>query len=661
MQHLPLLFEFSRHAYPRLHVSACGLLKGLFLEGGVDAAAALQVRALEQTRGPRPPAPTWRSLVVPLTLQAAGLEWGALVWHLRWAVAPAAGDDAFALPSPAERLLCERLWADCGVPLGAEGVAGGGRAGLGACCAHGPLIDGPEGSGVVATGWSATAPAARGVHLVHRLAREASRELVAVLCFRNAAATAAVERVLPAGLAPALRSPTTRQAGGSVSLFDAGVAPGTASSAAAVEESAVAPAGVARAPVPSTCDESMFTSPRARVVYVAAPAATASPGKGPKKQSQQKQAQGGQPGGDAAVASWLSTALWSGDADVPVALGRSGCLWWDAALCSPAANRAQRQAVAARVKVAWLGVEPQSRASHTGPSAAALEGDAAATAVTDGSTEAAPPPPPTPAASSGNASRYEPTILVVQVRELSAANSELVIFTCHGAPCFSRCRRLRATSSGAPCGGLYRTALSSRRELCGLETACSSSATGCGLRRRASTGAGARRSAARSLEATPAARLGLHPLLRGRPWLPLPRQRVSQAGRPERAPRQSLPQAEPRRGGPGLASRTLLTNRTWYPTRALSEESRLPPAFPGMPRRARLPTRRLITFCASTASSSLISFRRSSQRRGLRRMAQRAQRLCPPYRPRFLDAPSLPSSSKPIRGEGSRSCRPYGY
>jgi hypothetical protein len=43
---LPLLFEFSRHAYPRLRVAACGLLKGLFMEGTVASAAALQVSPL---------------------------------------------------------------------------------------------------------------------------------------------------------------------------------------------------------------------------------------------------------------------------------------------------------------------------------------------------------------------------------------------------------------------------------------------------------------------------------------------------------------------------------------------------------------------------------------------------------------------------------------
>jgi hypothetical protein len=43
-QHLPLIFELSRHAYPRLRVSACGLLKGLFLEGDAASALALQVR-----------------------------------------------------------------------------------------------------------------------------------------------------------------------------------------------------------------------------------------------------------------------------------------------------------------------------------------------------------------------------------------------------------------------------------------------------------------------------------------------------------------------------------------------------------------------------------------------------------------------------------------
>lgn len=250
--------------------------------------------------------------------------------------------------------------------------------------------------------------------MVHRLAREASRELVAVLCFRNAAAAAAVERILPAGLTLTLRSPAPRQAGGGVNLFDAGVSSGSSAEDTAA---AAAPPGTARAPVPSTCNESMFTSPRARVVH-AAPAATAAPGKSPKKQPQQKQAPGGPPGGGdgSSVISWLSTTLWSGDADVPVALGRSGCLWWDAALCSPAASRAQRQAIAAKVKVAWFGVEPQARAEHTGPTAAALGSDSApATAAADASTEAAPPPPPPPAPPTSS-SRYEPTIFVVQVQ-----------------------------------------------------------------------------------------------------------------------------------------------------------------------------------------------------------------------------------------------------
>lgn len=341
----------------------------------------------------------------PRFLQSTALEWGALVWHLRWSITPSGSDDAFSLPTPLERQLCERLWAECDIPLGS------GKPGLGSCCAQGPLVDMNIGDVTASTsGWSPGAPAARGAHVSHRLAREASRELVAVLCFRNAAAQAAVARLLPPGLvqahfsagSSASKSSTLQPSESTAVLFDA----------------AACSPQVADAPV-MACDDSMFMSPRARIVYSAAAAAipSGSPGKGLKKQQQNQSSISG------VSLAWLSTTLWSGDSDIPVALGRSGCLWWDAALSSPAQTRAQRQALFLRVKVAWFGVVPESKAVHTGPSIATTF--ASTLAAPDNASDAAAPgdaivaalsPAPVPVSTS----RYEPTILVVQVSCTSA-------------------------------------------------------------------------------------------------------------------------------------------------------------------------------------------------------------------------------------------------
>ena len=370
--------------------------------------------------------------------QAAALEWGALVWHVRWALTPAPGDGAFSLPSLSERQHCERLWADSGIPCGEEGGANG----LGSCCApQGALVDSRLGGvGAATQGWSATAPAVHGAHLCHRLAREASRELVAVLCFRNGAATAAVARMLPDGIAQVYFNPSSSSShqppAGGVNLFDAvstslpvppvpeGSAVGTSSSRGAV----------------AACDESMFTSPLARLVYSAAPAAAG--GAGSKSPSKKADAPPG------VSTSWVSAALWSGDADVPVALGRFGCLWWDAALCCPAANRAQRQAIAARVKVAWFGIVPQARVEHTGPTADFVAaGDGASDVVAVAAPVAAAQPPAPPPATS--VARSDSTVLIVQASSMTRLEEGLRL---HSHMLFL-CRPPRVERSGAVCGG----------------------------------------------------------------------------------------------------------------------------------------------------------------------------------------------------------------
>lgn len=378
--------------------------------------------------------------------QAAALEWGALVWHVRWALTPAPGDGAFLLPSLSERQHCERLWADSGIPCGEEG----GGSGLGSCCApRGALVDSRLGGvGAATQGWSATAPAVRGAHLSHRLAREASRELVAVLCFRNGAATAAVARMLPDGIAQAYFSPSSSPSlqppAGGVYLFDAV----STSPPPAPEGSAAGGTSSSRGAV-AACDESMFTSPLARLVYSAAPVAAG--GAGAKSPSKKADAPPG------VSTSWVSAALWSGDADVPVALGRFGCLWWDAALCCPAANRAQRQAIAARVKVTWFGIVPQSRVEQTGPSADLLATTPEAPAV-DGAPDeaavaapvaAAQPPPPPPAASGA---RGDSAVLIVQASSRTRLEEGLLLLHSRNALLYL-CRLPKVERSGAACGG----------------------------------------------------------------------------------------------------------------------------------------------------------------------------------------------------------------
>ena len=289
---------------------------------------------------------------------------------------PTAEDTPFAASTLHERQLCERLWADCNVPFGSDLVSG-------SCAASGPLIEESESSTYGA--WGRNSPAVTGAHTCHRLAREASRELVALLCYRNPAALAAVERLLPAdiALASSILADTSRAPG--VSLFDSVLAM-SASTAPQADSSRSGKMSSFSAP----CDESMFSSPRARI------AATAAVPQSPTKGSTQS-------------ASWIQTSLWSGDADVPVALGRSGCLWWDSALCSPQANRSERQEVALRLKVAWFSVVPQSRAEHTGPTVDAIVVD-----HVDAESASDVPAGPASAPAPSSSGRYEPTILVIQ-------------------------------------------------------------------------------------------------------------------------------------------------------------------------------------------------------------------------------------------------------
>jgi hypothetical protein len=264
--------------------------------------------------------------IAALPLQSAALECGALLWHMRLALVPAGGDDGFAAYAPFERQLCERLWREVQVPL-ASGSAGSGTGPpSGSCLSSGPLVASVTATSPASetTAWSEFSPAVLGIHTDHRVAREASRELVAIFCFQNPTLTAVVLRMLPPGFAPRyFSSAVTGFKPPSVNLLDSTPA----------------------------CDDALFFSPRARVVWPEPPAPAANP---PRK------------GASAPLLTpttitptLLSTSLWSGDADVPVALGRAGCLWWDAALCAASANKAQRLALAARVKVCWLGVTPQ--------------------------------------------------------------------------------------------------------------------------------------------------------------------------------------------------------------------------------------------------------------------------------------------------------------
>lgn len=92
---LRVVWEWSRSAYPRLHVSACGLLRGLFLESPEAVAKSLQADAL-QTGVPRP-----HALTLGLEHEAivfycvCCLPPQALLWHLRHSVLLAApGSDS---------------------------------------------------------------------------------------------------------------------------------------------------------------------------------------------------------------------------------------------------------------------------------------------------------------------------------------------------------------------------------------------------------------------------------------------------------------------------------------------------------------------------------------------------------------------------------------
>ena len=299
-----LLWAWSRRVdYPRLAVSAAGLLRALFLESDAAHAAALQ---------------------------AGGVAWGALVWHLRASLAPTSADADFARYSEEEAAALAAL---------------AGAVGMDAAAPDAPTLR-PAGE------FALSPPHAR--HLIrpaaplHPLVREASRELVALLTLHNPPALAAVHRALPPELAARFPRAPARPAGG--------------------PPTAALPRDTHRAALP------MFLSPAARRAPTVDAAATVArdgtivpppplPGSPPPPS---------QPALDAALA-----GLWHSDADMPVGLGPHGALWWDPTVACATRNRHQREVQAARVKVAWLGVVP-----------------VAAHVFADDDLAQAPPPPP---------------------------------------------------------------------------------------------------------------------------------------------------------------------------------------------------------------------------------------------------------------------------
>jgi hypothetical protein len=170
-EHQGLLWEWSRSPSPRLRVSAMGVLRGMLLSST--------------------PAET-------KTLQDNALKWGALLWHLRLSVAATREDGAFSKYAQCVAALARVRAAELAESTQQHRGPFNHRAK--------DLIEeavAAEEDGLLAGGLDAVSKdvrvAAEGA-CTHSAAREASREIVAILCACNSDAQAVVRRAFPSGL-----------------------------------------------------------------------------------------------------------------------------------------------------------------------------------------------------------------------------------------------------------------------------------------------------------------------------------------------------------------------------------------------------------------------------------------------------------------------------
>jgi len=330
-----LLWLWSRSSYPRLRVAACALLRAVFLECSAAAAA---------------------------DMQACGIAWGGLVTHLRLALEPAANDVPFGKPTDAEAAALLAVWERAAavarelaaVTLGDAALSAPGSSGAALqpwWVADGELLA-PSQARVAAPDGNGFVPPAS--PLVHPLCREASREMVALLCARNPAAQAVVMRVLPPAVALVLAPAVAPAAHPSWPVAADAVA-GLTHLAACHKASATALPGRDRVAV----DTAVFVAPHARsapAVDIAAPAPKG--GVGLATTSADLLPVPASPA--------VLPTLWRDDSDIPVGVGPAGALWWDVSLtCYGVRTRAERQAQSDKVKVAWFRVQPaKSNVSH---------------------------------------------------------------------------------------------------------------------------------------------------------------------------------------------------------------------------------------------------------------------------------------------------------
>ncbi|KAA0160728.1 hypothetical protein FNF28_05364 [Cafeteria roenbergensis] len=319
-RHQGLLWEWSRSSQsPRLRVSALGLLRGLILSGTPAAAAEAQ-------RG--------------------AMAWGGLLWHLRLAASPAKQDGPFSrLAGPVAAAARERARRIReAVALRAASLRSEGDMDAEAASAEEEAAAAEE-DGLVADP-SVLGPetlAAAEALCTHAAAREASREMVALLCTRNRDAQLVLERAMPRQMLRLL----TEEAPADLPAEGGEAGPGAPAAGESRGGGEAAGAGAGSAAAPATAGEAAV----------------------------------GEQELDAAV-----------DSEELVGTGEPGLLWWDASQKPPVKDRAAAARVASSVLSLWYGeaMAPVPAWARAGAAASPRKGRALSAAAQAGAEAATP-------------------------------------------------------------------------------------------------------------------------------------------------------------------------------------------------------------------------------------------------------------------------------
>jgi hypothetical protein len=296
-----LFWECSKSDYPGLRVSSLTLMEAIFLDLPVEEAASFQQFAIEL---------------------------GMLVFHLYFSIRPCMQDNDFAKPLEIEVQTLHKLWTRVGVPPSSSGASN----------RYNP--SNPDSLYAFERSNTSASPASNPAFVPseydHEGAREASKEIVAVLCCRNEAAMKILERIFPSSIYSSLFA-TVLPAPPKTYVYD-----------------------------PSICDSAYFLAPFARKLPIESLQVTEWTG---SKKSRSKSTV------DESLSESLSTQSetksqpipppWNFDRNMPVGVGPKGFLWYDAALSASPLKKTQKVALQSHVKVAWFGVSPvYSSGSH---------------------------------------------------------------------------------------------------------------------------------------------------------------------------------------------------------------------------------------------------------------------------------------------------------